>query len=165
MRRGVQECVRNWVGRPIQEHRPNFQFVCKIFHIRIIKNGELFIISISRPFKNWVWRVTISGDGYYAYNDALVRYREDHCRGIIIKITMKSNQLSYRFEANKHLCSIMRGPGLRYSLSFTEEQLLVRVTTEPAERTKVYRIGLKGAEESRQLARRVIKQLDRHMGV
>ena len=41
MRRGVQECIRNWVGRPIQEHRPNFQFVCKIFHIRIIKNGGI----------------------------------------------------------------------------------------------------------------------------
>lgn len=166
MRRGVQECIKNWVGRPIQEHRPNFRFVYPTIRISITWAGSGVNISILRPFQTWTLSHLGRVTGYHYYSD-LCKYHEYAASSQISKIEMESSMVGYQAEGGSNgyqRCGIKRPFQIVYNLHLNQKYLTVDVTGEQ-KRSKAYKVGPKSVEEGRQLFRKIIRQLDQHVGI
>ena len=166
MRCGVQECIKNWVGRPTQEHRPNFRFLYPTIRISITRNRDGISIGILLPSQTWILGLAAWSSGYHYYSD-LCKYSEYPGRAHPCKIKMESGMLSYEAEGGSNgyqRCGIKRPLQVVYNLHLNQKQLTVNVTGEQ-KRSKAYKVGPKSVEEGRQLFREIIRQLDQHVGI
>ena len=165
MRCGVQECIKNWVGRPTQEHRPNFRFLYPTIRIFTSRNGSAVTIGIVIPYQTWVLDSIAPGIVmcYSYYNDSF-KYTEVIGRSGPNLITMKDPRLCYKAEVDPRFhqqCSIRRRYQLDYDLRLYSRDLLVSVVNCEQHTSKAYKVDVKSCEEGRTLLRKVIRQLDR----
>ena len=166
MRRGVQECIKNWVGRPMPEHRPNFRFVYPTIQILIAKTADRIELDITNPSQIWTLDRSANTPSYIYHSD-LCSYRDIYISNGNHHVKMESPTLYYEVESGVvyyQKCNVKRRHRLVYNLDLHRDQLRVGIGYRQG-KPKRYKVGSKSIEEGRQLLRKAIKQLDRHFGI
>lgn len=166
MRRGVQECIRNWVGRPMPEHRPNFRFLYPTIQILIAKTADRIELDITNPSQIWTLDCS-SNMPRYIYHSDLCSYRDVCLSNGNRYIKMESPTLYYEAESggvSHQKCNIKRRHRLAYNLDLRRDELSAGINYWQV-KPKRYKVSPKSIEEGRQLLRKAIKQLDRHFGI
>lgn len=165
MRRGVQECIKNWVGRPMPEHRPNFRFVYPTIQILIAKTADRIELDITNPSQIWTLDRSANTPSYIYHSD-LCSYRDIYISNGNRHVKMESPTLYYEVESGVvyyQKCNIKRRHDITYGLHLNRQQLTVNIPGQ--KRFKAYKVSPKSIEEGRQLLRKAVKQLDRHFGI
>ena len=166
MRRGVQEYIKNWVGRPIQEHRPNFRFLYPTIRIFITRDLSGVMVETPNPLQTWKLSVGSIMPCYcYTYCNRTYRYYEYRKDNEIRVIKIKDSTICYKADDHSQECRIKRRHHVSYDLQLNGKSLIVDITSGERKRAKIYEVNPYNCEEGRQLFRKVIRRLDRRLGI